>query len=188
MHRCGPNFMVLGKGQKLKIDGIKLSNELLAIKLTSTSDTSISVSGFCHVLAKEKINMPFLSIDRSDKGCVLTCCVDKEDAKKTRELILKEFPEVHEDIQFIPQVGLLSIFPHQSSLKLLGATLAVFARAEIPFFAVASSLSVLAFVTLFPRLDELVELFEEYLNLPSDHVPLRQEIRVKQTDIIPEGD
>ncbi len=180
--------IVLDPRKKPQIDGIKLSNELFAVRLSWGPTDEGMVSEFCHLLAKEKINMPFLSVERGEKGYRITCCVDKEQANDTKKLILDKYGNFHKDLEFIPHVGLLSIFPHQSSLKVLGVALSVFLKAGIGVFAVASSLSVLTFVTQYGGLESLVSMFEEEMELPQDHVPLRPEILVKQTDIIKEGE
>jgi hypothetical protein len=77
-------------------------------------------------------------------------------------------------------VGALSIFPHQSNLKLLGLSFYLFGEANLPLYGMSSSISTLTFLTDYTKLDSAVAKLLEYVVLPANHAPFRPEIHVIQ--------
>ena len=82
-----------------------------------------------------------------------------------------------------PSVGLLSVFPHQSSLRILGLSLYALGKASLPVYGLASSLSALTFVTDYCSLDGAVAALVSYLEMPPNQGPVRAEFRVTQSRI-----
>jgi len=70
----------------------------------------------------------------------------------------------------------------------MGLSLSALLRAAIPVHAMASSLSMLTFVIEYACLERAVQILSRLLEVPTDHVPLRPQIRVIQTDKIKEHD
>lgn len=102
-----------------------------------------------------------------------------EDINRIKKIIAGE-PKLKENLEFIPGVGALSIFPHHSNLKLLGLSFYLFGRKHLPLYGMASSISSLTFITDCSRLDEAVTTLLEYMDLPPNHAPFRPEIHVIQ--------
>jgi hypothetical protein len=127
--------------------------------------------------------MPFLSNTYLRQRIQLSCCVAVEDRHRVRNLIDSEL-ELGGDVKFIPSVGLLSVFPHQSSLKILGLSLYAIGKARLPLYGIASSLSALTFITDYIHLDKAAETLEQYLELPSNQRPFRSEIAVRQSRVV----
>jgi hypothetical protein len=84
------------------------------------------------------------------------------------------------NIKFSTAVGALSMFPHHSNLKLLGLSFYLFGELRLPVYAMASSISSLTFITDYQQLDNAVAALLEYVELPPNHAPFRQDIRVIQ--------
>ena len=166
-----------------RIDGIKVSNELVAVKLQSTEKDINTECRLCGVLAKEKINMPFVSVSRRGNSVRIVCCFDKGAERHAEEVLGPIFTGDGYSIEFIRNAGLISIFPHQSSFKIFIHALSVFVESGIPVYGMASSLSTLSFLTDFGALERLIGLITEQFILPPDHVPLRTEIKIKQVEV-----
>ena len=102
-----------------------------------------------------------------------------EDANRVEKLVAME-PELRENIEILPAVGALTLFPHYSNLKLLGLFFYLLGEAHLPLYGMASSISSLTFITDYPQLDNAVSTLLEYVDLPPNHAPFRPEIHVIQ--------
>ena len=106
-----------------------------------------------------------------------------EDRVLVNELIDSD-PNLTSNAEFISPVGLVSIFPHRSSLKIFGLILSVFSRERLPLYGLASSISTLTCITDYARLDQAVTAIQEYIDVPIDQSRLKPEIHVKQSQDI----
>ncbi len=102
-----------------------------------------------------------------------------EDIDRIKILVAGE-PKLKENLEFIPNVGTLSIFPHHSNLKLLGVSFYLLSKVRLPLYGMASSISSLTFITDYSLLDEAVTTLLEYMDLPANHAPFRPETHVIQ--------
>lgn len=165
--------------KKIKINGIKLSNELVQINLLNRSLPQDSRALFFQLLAKHQINIPFILNSGMGEKIIGSCCVAAEDVNGIKKVVEGE-PKLKENLEFILDVGSLSIFPHYSNLKLLGLSFYLFGKQNLPLYGMASSVSSLTFITDYSRLDEAVFTLLEYMDLPPNHAPFRPEIQVIQ--------
>ena len=165
-------------GKALKIDGIKFSEELVLFNLPDSGHTKSSATTFLHLLAQNRINMPFVSLTRRQSGLWLSGCVGADKMDRVGYLFEAE-PKLTRQLEVIPSVGLLTLFPHQAGLRILGLALAAFGKTQLPLYAMASSLSALTFVTGFSLLERAVEYLEEVVVLPENHAPFKPQFRVK---------
>jgi hypothetical protein len=160
--------------EKLAINGIKLSMELVQIGLLPGA--AVSASRLFHDLAGCKINIPLILLDLVEDRLAGACCIAAEDLFRAAPVI--EAAEA--SIEVIPKVGALTVFPHRARLDLLACMLSGFARRELPIYAVASSFATLTFTTDYARLDEAVDCLLERATLPENHAPFRPEFKVRQ--------
>ena len=165
--------------KKIKINGIKLSVELVQINLLNHSFPKDSRGLFFQLLAQHQINIPFILTSGMGEKIVGSCCVAAEDINRIKKIAEGE-TKLKENLEFIPEVGALSIFPHHSNLKLLGLSFYLFGRKYLPIYGLASSISSLTFITDYSQLDNAVSIFLEYMDLPPNHAPFRPEIHVIQ--------
>jgi len=105
--------------------------------------------------------------------------VAAEDIHRIKKVVAGE-PKLKENLEFIPGVGTLSIFPHHSNLKLLGVSFYLLSKVRLPLYGMASSISSLTFITDYSLLDEAVTTLLEYMDLPPNPAPFRPETHVIQ--------
>ena len=168
---------------KMRIEGIKLSEELVAVNFQNLSSSPECLSRFCQTLAGNQVYLVFLSKTGLGDDTQISLCAAINDQVRVREAIAAE-PGMASCAEFIFPVGLLSIFHHQFSLKMLGLVLSIFGRISLPLYGSASSLSSLTFITDYAQLNHAVEAIREYLDVPSDQIYLRPETRVVQSQEI----
>ncbi len=168
---------------KIKIEGIKLSEKLVAVNFQNLSTSSDYLSRFCQTLAGNQVNLVFLSKTVIGEDTRTSLCTAITDQVRLREAIAAE-SGMASRAEFISPVGLLSIFHHQFSLKMFGLVLSIFGRILLPLYGSASSLSSLTFITDYAQLNRAVEAIREYLDVPSDQIYLGPETRVIQSQEI----
>ena len=173
------NITQAGLNKKIRINGIKLSNELVQINLLNGSQAQDFRALFFRLLAQNQINIPFILVTGMGEKIQGSCCVAAEDANCVEKLVAMK-PELRENIEILPAVGALTLFPHYSNLKLLGLFFYLLGEAHLPLYGMASSISSLTFITDYPQLDNAVSTLLEYVDLPPNHAPFRPEIHVIQ--------
>ena len=165
--------------KKIRINGIKLSGELVQVNLLNRSFPQDFRVLFFQLLSQHQINIPFILTSGLGEKIIGSCCVAVEDIHRIKMVVEGE-PNLKENLEFIPGVGTLSIFPHHSKLKLLGLSFYLFGRKHLPLYGMASSISSLTFTTDYSQLDRAVSILLEYMDLPRNHAPFRPEIHVIQ--------
>jgi len=173
--------------KRIRIEGIKLSEELSQVNLLSHPRPQESLSRLCRLLAKNQINMPFLSATCLGRCTQASCCVAMEDRAQVKGLLDAD-PDLKGYSEIIPSVGLLSIFPHQANLRILGLCLYALGGAGLPVRGMTSSLAPLTLVTDFECLDAAVAALEKHLEMPSGQRPIRAHVRVKQSSVSRKGE
>lgn len=155
------------KMEKIQIAGVKLSGELLQVNISGFSHALDAKRDLSQLLSANQINMQFLSGVCLRGRSQATCCVRAEKEGRVRELIHAD-PGLRDNAEFVPSVGLLSLFPHQFSLKILGLSLFAVGAAGVALHGMSSSLSALTLVTDYVHLNKAVAALQEYLNMPVD--------------------
>ena len=155
--------------KSFRIDGIKQSGELATVSFRYDSGLNASVSQFLRTLAKRRINVLFLSTSHRLKKSQVTFCVKANDHALTHEC-LEDEKDLLSHAEYICPVGLLSIFNHEFSLKLLGSILTVFGKHDIPFYGLATSLSSFSFLIDYGRIDSAILFIQQYSDVPSDQI------------------
>lgn len=166
--------------ERMRIEGIKLIGELVAVTFRNLPNADDYISRFCQILSKNQINLIFLSASNTSENAQVTFCVAIEDQVQVKALIADE-QGLAPRVEFIPSAGLLSIFHHQFSLKMLGLILNIFGKIHLPLYGFASSLSTLSFITDYEQMDRAVKTIQENLDVSSDQIYLKPETRVIQS-------
>jgi len=143
--------------EKNRLKGINISSELGLLNLFGFEDFPVSVFPLIQAFKKNRINIPFLSTSFSRKERMATSfCFSQKDTGRVKELVRN-----HENLEnhfcFTDSVGLLSVFPHSSSLHLLGSTLSALGQANLSLIGMASSISSLVFVLKYNELEKAVD-------------------------------
>jgi aspartokinase len=150
-----------------RIRGLRVSNELAQVNVVAPLDHWNLESGIFHVLAEKKINMHMLSSTCLDGRTKTSFCVEERDTPKVKDLLKSEL-SFESQVTVFSGLGALSLFPHQSSLKILGLSLVALGKASIPIYGMTSSLSSLTFVIDYTLLNLAVGSLKTYLELPPE--------------------
>ena len=113
-------------------------------------------------LAADRINIVFLSLDFLRNPRQITCMVAPGAAPATAG-------QGHDQ----GAAGLVSLFPHRFDPAAIAAVFAALGQRQIPWYAMASSGSMLTVVTDFAVQQQAAEALAEYAQLPPGHGPLR---------------
>jgi len=167
--------------KNIKIDGIKLSEELLQVNVTGVPDPQKALAGISRMFAENRINMALVTAACPGSGGHAACCVPVEEHGRVTDLIERD-ADLKKYVSIVSPVGLLSLFPHRSSLKLLGSALQAFGNAGIPVYGLASSLAPLTFVVDHHRLDAAIGALGEVFEIPPGII-MRPVIRVVQSSL-----
>lgn len=147
-----------------RINGFKLSKELVQVKLQCFSNLLSEGFYFLEKLNSNKINIVFLSWIFVDGKIQLSCCIAPEDCYQA-QAILASRPGL-EKLSYIDlSVGLLSLFPHKNSLSFLAKSLNAFVKVNLPIYGLSSSLSSITFVTDYCSLQDTKSILKESLNI-----------------------
>lgn len=163
---------------KISVGGIKLSPELAQFDVKWGSATA-TLGPLLHGLAEEKINLAYLSISADQVPARASFCVAKADAHRVKKQIDRE-TALRENTTINAPIGALTVFPHKSSLTLLGHLVTTLITADCPVYGIASSISALTLTTDYNLVDHALKALESILDLPPHHMPYRQEFQVKQ--------
>jgi hypothetical protein len=149
-------------GHTIQIDGLKLSDELLQIGVRYSSESDYSRFLLYRRLAEHAINVAFLSSACHARDMASSCCVSIKVQDEVRDLIASD-PDLEGRILLFPSVGMVSLFPHQNNMAVLGRALQAFGTVRLPLYGMGSSLSALTFITDYARLGEAAEAIKKAL-------------------------
>jgi hypothetical protein len=166
--------------EKMKIEGIKLSEALFAVTFRNLVTLEDCMSRIYEILVENHVNLVFLSRTNINENSQVLFCITSKDQAQVRDIIESE-PDMSSHAEFIFPAGSLSVFHHQFSLKILGLVLKIFSSMHLPLYGLASSLSTLTLITDYGLLTHAVNAIREYLDVPSDQIYLRPEKYVLQT-------
>jgi len=164
---------------KIDIKGLKISGELCLVRLRKRAPANHLLPAFCALLAGSQINMPFLATENSVDGIQAAGCVDAAHLALIKRLIDAD-PAMPKHVKYTPGVGLLTLFPHQSSLKMFGLSLRTLAKADLRVFALASSIGALTYVLDYSRMDKAAAVLQMCFKLAENHAPFRAEFVISQ--------
>ncbi|KJS29877.1 MAG: hypothetical protein VR64_18950 [Desulfatitalea sp. BRH_c12] len=167
--------------EKISVNGLKLSAALVSIWVRSRNTPSAAMSLLCRMLSAMQVNIAFLTSSEDDATAM--CCIDAED-QATVEALLNHDSELKAVVQFGQRVGLLSLYPHKASLKLLGAVLQALTENGLAVHGVASSIAALTFVVDYDCLDDAVAILNGCMILPSNPAAFRADFKVRQEALL----
>lgn len=164
---------------EIQIQGLKISRELCLIRLQHSNPDSNRLPAFCGIMAGSQINLPFISTTHQASSIQAACCVDAEHQTMIKQLVDAD-PMMRGHVSYIPHVGLLTLFPHQSSLKLFVRSLRALSMENVRVLEMASSIGALTYVLDYAQLDAAAELLRSCFKLDGNHSPFRAEFVVRQ--------
>ncbi len=165
--------------QKIRIGGIKFSEELIQITVACPSPDNSALCQLLQLIAAKSINISFLchSVLAGTPAC--NFCVDRTELAKIQDILTGcVIPE--KDVGIIESVGTMTIFPHRNDIKLLGLIISFFGRHGFPLHSFCTSISAITLNTDYLLLDTIAEKLQVLVLLPENHAPFRQGFRVTQ--------
>jgi hypothetical protein len=128
------------------------------------------------MLTDMTVSIAFMTSTGLDDPHLAMCCIDPTDqssllAGLARNADLKACALIEPD-----PVGTLSIYPHRSSITVLGAALQALNEHGVGVHAVASSISALTFVVDYVHQDKAAAVLTDLMTLPPGITPVRQEL------------
>jgi aspartokinase len=172
--------------EKLKIGGLKQSLELCQFDIKGRNSSEKIVSRVTKFLASHKINIDFLTCNpNSTRYHQFTFCVSQDKVFDTSKLLkAKDALPTGWEVDCREHVGILTVFPHQSALKIVGAIMIAWATHSIPMYGLSTSLSAVSFVTDYRLIEKSVEVIQDSFLLPENRSPLKPELRYYQSDTV----
>ena len=161
------------------IRGLKLSGELGLVCLRTEFQDKNLLPAFCSTLAGSQINIAFLTAEYQGGGIQTACCVDAAHRDLLKRLLSSE-PALQKCAEYTAGVGLLTLYPHQSSLTLFGLSLRTLVKAGLRVFAMASSIGALTYVLDYAQLDKAAAVLQTRFELAENHAPFKAEFAVEQ--------
>ena len=126
-----------------RLGGFKILKDVIWVSLIQPKGDDRFPTAFANLMAKEKINLPFLTCGEQNRAFGLNVVMDAQDAKKTIRLLENEFGKIN---LTSTKGAILSIFPHRSKPEIIGALLDVLGRLGDQPIAFANSPSAISAV------------------------------------------
>jgi aspartokinase len=175
--------------EKVKLGGMKQSLELCQFDLRGPDSPERIVPRVSKLLASQKINIAFLTYSQLNSGFhQLTICPHQYDFTRTSGVLnAKDTLPRGWAIQSREHVGILTVYPHRSPIKILGCVMVSWAAQSIPIYGIATSLSAISFITDYHTIDKGIEVVQSSFQLPDDHAPIKPELIYYQSDEVKKG-
>jgi aspartokinase len=175
--------------EKVKLGGMKQSLELCQFDLRGPGPREKVVPKVSTLLASQKINIAFLAYNHlNNEFHQLTICPHQYDFIRTSRILnTKSTLPRGWAIQSREHVGILTVYPHRSPIKILGCVLVSWSAESIPIYGIATSLSAISFITDYHNIDKGIEVVQESFQLPDDHAPIKPELIYYQSDEVKKG-
>jgi len=170
---------------KVKIGGLKQSLELCQFSLKGPDSSGTIASKISRLLASHQINIEFLTYyPNKTAHHRLTFCISQDLYSRVLQILKKDdsLPKAWH-INCREHVGMVTLFPHHSTLTIVGILMTSWKEQSIPLYGIATSLSAISFVTDFQTLDKATDIIQNFFQLPNGHAPLKPVIRYYQSTI-----
>jgi len=126
-----------------RLGGLKILKEVVWISLIESGRDKGFPAEFFRLMAKEKINLPFLTCENHDRTWGLNIVIDSKDALKASSLLEEKFGKIcHLTVRSV----ILSLFPIKSNPEITGVLLNVLGKAGIEPATLAHSNSAISVV------------------------------------------
>jgi aspartokinase len=179
MHKAIVTAMVMT--EKIALNGLKTSGPLVAVWICPEQGDSKVLPNFCEGLTALRVNLALITTTQTgDGGQRALACIDPGDFPNVAAWV-GQCKDLEAIVTFgSHEVGLLSIYPHQASLEVLGVALQALGQNHIPIHGLASSIAALTFVIDMDRVQEAARAVSGLMNLPPNATPAQREFMVRQ--------
>jgi hypothetical protein len=162
---------------ELRADGIKLSLEMDLITIRSSSSDDDPNARFVKLMGENRINLPFLCIAARGDIVSGTYCILTEDKSRAKSAVALD-SNLTAQVNYLPSVGGISVFPHNFNLLFLGTMLSLLSESGAPLHGMATSISALTMITDFSRLQRTANYLAAHVSLPGNHSPFNPDMRI----------
>ncbi|RLB94281.1 MAG: hypothetical protein DRH26_01650 [Deltaproteobacteria bacterium] len=150
--------------KQIKINGIRLNKNY--IQVTQDDIDGQNHSPFYQTMESNRINMVFMTLNTMDESSFISGTIA---SKNFRRFAHQDgYGEKHWN------VSIISIYPHNYNLRLLGYLLSLLGRHKLSFRHMACSNAMLTFVIEQENCDGFLEMLSAGFDLPESHVPFEQ--------------
>lgn len=157
----------------ISMEGLNASAEMVEVSIRDSSSSGHRLTEFPRLLARDRINMHFFVGLQRGGEVRSTCGIAAVNKSRLKALVEWE-PHLKADMESQDKIVLLSIFPHQFDLKMLGLALSALSAAKIPLRGFCSSLSALTFVTELASMEKAVAALRECFRISSCRADLHE--------------
>ena len=139
---------------------------------SSPGDDNLLATGVCSPLARNKINLTFLSHAFPDQGasCITAFCTEGSAGRAAASLV-----EAHQGstatVNLHGDVSILSVFPHDQRPQVSGVLLQALAGRRIALQGMACSPSAVSTIVSTAKTEAAIETFFEAFTFPAYHSP-----------------
>jgi hypothetical protein len=164
---------------EISINGLKLNGPLVALWASATESKASTLAALYRLLTSNCVNIVYMTASDAMADEPALCCIDRTEEAKVTALFGTD-PQLRDQINVGNDVGLLTFYPHRSSLKALGLALKLFGEHEIRIYGMASSISALSFVVAFEQLEKAGSILSKRLELPDSATPIWATVKTRQ--------
>lgn len=152
--------------EKRLISGILQRVNLNAIMISSIAEKG-TVGQIFQRLAQNRINIEFTNqIPHKNGNNSIILCVDSKDIHSALALLEEIKPTIKaQDIFPLAKVGILSTFPHREHALITSIIIQALSAANIPLFAMASSISAISCVIKEEKVPDALSLLSRKFGL-----------------------
>lgn len=170
--------------EKVKLGGMKQSLELCQFDLIGSELPERIVPGISRLLASQKINIALITYNQlSNESHQLTICPHQYDSSRTSGILTATGTlPVGWAMHTREHVGIITVYPHRSPIKILGGVMMSWASESIPIYGIATSLSAISFITDYGMIDKGIAVLRKTFQLPEDHAPIKPELVYYQSE------
>lgn len=164
---------------EIPINGLKLNGPFAALWVAATELQASTLAALYRLLTGNCVTIAYITAGDAMEDEPALCCIDRSETAKV-EALFDNDPQLRDQIRVGSDVGLLTFYPHRSSLKVLGSALQLLGEHEIHIYGVASSISALSFVVAFEQLQTAGAILSQGLQLPDTATPVRDTVKTRQ--------
>jgi aspartokinase len=164
---------------EISIKGLKLTGPFAALWVAATGLKASTLAALYRLLTGHRVNIAYMTAGDAMSEEPALCCIDRSEAARVSALLDND-PQFRDRIRVGRDVGLLTFYPHRSSVTVLGSALQLLGEHGIGIYGMASSISALSFVVAFEQLETAGTILSRGLQLPDSATPIRDTIKVRQ--------
>jgi hypothetical protein len=164
---------------KIPINGIKLSGPYTTLWVAASGLKAARLGALYRRLTDNCVNIAYMTTGNAISHEPALYCIHRTELAKVKELLDSD-PQFHDGIRVGGDVGLLTLYPHRSSLSVLGSALLLLGEHGVCIHGMASSISALSFVVAFEQLEAAGTVLSRGLELPESATPMTATVRIRQ--------